>query len=151
MIQGINTMLTFLKYFLFIILILILFLYGYLYYIQEKLIFLPDKLEADHKFYFSHSFKEIDIDVGDASIHGLHFRKKNPKGVVLYFHGNAGSLDSWGSVSNIFTRQNYDAIIIDYRGYGKSTGKINSEKYKLIGKNGIITVFPRKFKILRKI
>jgi pimeloyl-ACP methyl ester carboxylesterase len=44
----------------------------------------------------------------------------------LYLHGNAGALDSWGDIAGFYTNLGYDIIIPDYRGFGKSTGKINS-------------------------
>jgi fermentation-respiration switch protein FrsA (DUF1100 family) len=46
-----------------------------------------------------------------------------PKGLIYYFHGNAGSLDGWGQVAHDFTQYDYDVLLIDYRGYGKSNGK----------------------------
>jgi len=46
--------------------------------------------------------------------------------VVLYFHGNAGSLNGWGDIAGDFIDNGYDLLIFDYR-FGKSTGKIKSE------------------------
>jgi alpha-beta hydrolase superfamily lysophospholipase len=47
---------------------------------------------------------------------------------VLYFHGNAGSLRSWGTVAETFVERGYDVLMPDYRGYGKSSGHIASEQ-----------------------
>ena len=63
-----------------------------------------------------------------AAINALHFRAEQPKGVVLYFHGNAGNLSDWGYVAPDFTRRGYDVVIPDYRGFGKSSGQIKNEK-----------------------
>jgi len=62
-----------------------------------------------------------------ATINALHFKAADPKGVVLYFHGNAGSLNNWGYVAPDFLSNGYDLFIIDYRTYGKSTGKLNEK------------------------
>ena len=98
-----------------------------LYIFQEKLIFFPEVLPADHSFSFQTTFEEKSIQSGDAILHTLHFTKKNSKGVILFFHGNAGSLKSWGNVYEDFQRFPYDLWIMDYRGFGKSTGVIDSE------------------------
>ncbi|WP_411767390.1 alpha/beta hydrolase [Winogradskyella sp. A3E31] len=99
-----------------------------LYTIQEKILFLPTTLEQDYQYKFETSFEELFIKTEDGSrLNGLHFKAENPKGVVLYFHGNAGDLSRWGLIVEPFTKYNYDVIVMDYRTYGKSTGAL-SEK-----------------------
>lgn len=99
-----------------------------LYIFQEKLIFLPQPLAADFQFPYYENFEERFVEMQDGQkLHVLHFKTKDPKGVVLYLHGNAGSLENWGSVEETFTSLGYDVFIPDYRGYGKSEGAIKSE------------------------
>lgn len=62
-----------------------------------------------------------------AEINALHFQTSNPKGLILYFHGNAGSLERWGNVVDPFVDLGFDVLIMDYRGYGKSTGARSSK------------------------
>ncbi|MCF6308152.1 MAG: alpha/beta hydrolase [Flavobacteriaceae bacterium] len=70
------------------------------------------------------SFEEITLESNDgAKLNGLHFKIKNPKGAILYFHGNAGDLQRWGQLTEFFVDKKYSVIVMDYRGYGKSTGK----------------------------
>jgi fermentation-respiration switch protein FrsA (DUF1100 family) len=45
----------------------------------------------------------------------------------VYYHGNAGDLSRWGEVTSFFLQYNYEVLVMDYRTYGKSTGKL-SEK-----------------------
>jgi alpha-beta hydrolase superfamily lysophospholipase len=105
---------------------------------QESLIFYPEILPPDYSFAFSEPFEEVTVPVDAATLHALLFRAKN-KGtdfksvppVVLYLHGNAGSLSSWGAVATDFTSRGYDVMIPDYRGFGKSSGKITNEKQLL--------------------
>jgi uncharacterized protein len=99
-----------------------------LYIQQERLIFYPEVLASDFMFTFPGRFEEISLPVDGAVISALYFRASHPKGVVLYFHGNAGSLRSWGDIAAIFVEQGYDVLMPDYRGYGKSTGRIMSEQ-----------------------
>lgn len=99
------------------------------YWIQEKLIFHPDKLPKDFDFQFNGDFEELYLEMKDGVIlHALHFKAKNPKGIVFYVHGNAGSLNDWGGLSDFYLNLDYDLFMFDYRGFGKSDGKISSEK-----------------------
>ena len=94
------------------------------YFFQENIIFRPEKSSENFIYTFDKNFEEIDIEVTDkASINAIHFRVEKPKGVVLYFHGNKGNLNRWGNIVLPFTNYNYDVFVMDYRGYGKSTGK----------------------------
>lgn len=100
-----------------------------MYFFQEKLIFhAPPKLDKDYKFSYTEAFEEVYIPVsGHVSLHGLLFQSAGPsKGLVFYLHGNGGSLEGWGYMSNVYTRLGYDLFVLDYRGYGKSGGKIES-------------------------
>lgn len=95
---------------------------------QEKLIFFPEKLAKDHGFNFPQPFEEINIRTEDEkNLSGLLFKSDSAKGIIFYLHGNAGSIDSWGSVAEIYTSLHYDVFLLDYRGYGKSDGAIENE------------------------
>lgn len=99
-----------------------------MYFLQEKMIFHPDKLAADYKFEFKQDFREWNIKTKDDELlNGILFKSENTKGIIFYLHGNAGSLASWGNVAKIYTDRNYDCYMIDYPGYGKSSGKIKSQ------------------------
>ena len=107
---------------------LYLLLCGLVYLLQEKLIFFPQKLDRSHRFDFPEHFEEVTIQTNDKkALHGLLFSKKDTNGLIFYLHGNAGSLEGWGEVAAVYLNLNYDVFLLDYRGYGKSEGKINSE------------------------
>src|SRR4051812_44063811 len=98
------------------------------YFIQEKFIFKPEKLAADFQFHYDAPFKELFFDIEQGvRINGLHFYCKQPKGLILYFHGNTRSIKGWAKYARDFYRYEYDVVLVDYRGFGKSTGK-KSEK-----------------------
>lgn len=98
------------------------------YSFQEKLIFLPTKLPQGHTYSFQADFDEIFLEAKDgASLNALHFYAAEPKGVILYFHGNAGDLSRWGEIVLPFVEMEYDVLVMDYRKYGKSTGEISEE------------------------
>jgi pimeloyl-ACP methyl ester carboxylesterase len=95
-----------------------------IYFIQERLIFKPEKLAADFEFNYDAPFRELFFDVEKGvRINGLHFFREKPAGLILYFHGNTRSIKGWAKYAKDFYRYNYDVVLVDYRGFGKSTGK----------------------------
>lgn len=94
---------------------------------QERLIFLPSTLPAEHRFDFGADVHEAWVGVPGARLHALHLRNREPRGVVFFLHGNAGSLDSWFANADFYRRLNLDLFMLDYRGYGKSSGRIDSQ------------------------
>ncbi|MGC1472456.1 MAG: alpha/beta hydrolase [Psychroserpens sp.] len=125
-----NRLRTRLKKVLKVLLILYVMIGTSLYFFQEKLLFLPTVLEADYEYQFEHPFEEIFLKPADnVSINAIHFKTENPKGVILYFHGNAGDLSRWGTITEFFVKKDYDVFIMDYRIYGKSTGKLSEQAF----------------------
>jgi len=99
------------------------------YFFQEKFIFKPEKLKANFQFKYDIPFREYFFDVEPGvRINGLHFYRPEPAGLILYFHGNTRSIKGWAKYARDFYRYNYDVVLVDYRGFGKSTGKRNEKK-----------------------
>lgn len=99
--------------------------FGMIYFFQEKLIFYSKTLPQTYEYPFEREFEELFLTAPDGAVlNGLHFKVENPKGIILYNHGNAGNLDSWGGWGEALSqRYGYEVVLWDYRGYGKSTGK----------------------------
>jgi|GEM_PF-2873337 len=77
--------------------VLYILICGLLFFFQEKLIFVPAKLDSDYVFDFPGDPEEVNIETADdVLLNGLLFRADSSKGVILYLHGNGGSLASWG-------------------------------------------------------
>lgn len=94
------------------------------YFVQERFIFKPEKLKADFIFQYDIPFEELFFDPAPGvRINGLHFYRTAPKGLILYFHGNTRSIKGWAKYAKDFYRYDYDVVLVDYRGFGKSTGK----------------------------
>jgi uncharacterized protein len=99
-----------------------------IYFVQEKFIFKPEKLRQDFIYKYDAPFRELFFDVEEGvSINGLHFHTENPSGLILYFHGNSRSIKGWAKYAKDFYRYKYDVVLVDYRGFGKSTGKRNEK------------------------
>ncbi|HTQ64629.1 MAG TPA: alpha/beta fold hydrolase [Puia sp.] len=98
------------------------------YFVQDRFIFRPEKLPKDFTYKYDIPFKELFFDIEPGvRINGLHFFRPQPAGLILYFHGNTRSIKGWAKYARDFYRYNYDVVLVDYRGFGKSTGK-RSEK-----------------------
>jgi fermentation-respiration switch protein FrsA (DUF1100 family) len=101
----------------------------FIYFFQEYFIFLNGKkIAKNYRYTFSNKFEEVFIKTdGNNEINALHFQLQNPKGVVLFCHGNKGNLISWGKRVACFLAYNQEVLVFDYRNYGKSTGKFHEE------------------------
>jgi pimeloyl-ACP methyl ester carboxylesterase len=99
-----------------------------LYFNQEKLLFHPESVALDFQFSYTNQFSEVFLTIeDDLKLHGLFFKSDSSKGVVYYLHGNAGNMSTWGKAADPYLKLGYDVFLIDYRGFGKSEGKIYSE------------------------
>ena len=100
------------------------------YAFQDKLIFFPQPLNRNYRYQLTDSDKEVFISTSDGNmVNGILFHRPGNKNVVLYFHGNGGSLDSWQMTGENILPLNCDLLIIDYRGYGKSTGSFSEKGF----------------------
>lgn len=97
--------------------------------VQERMIFIRFRLPPHYRFRFKAGHpphEEIFIEQPDgAKLHALLFTAPQPKGVVLYFHGNTGSLRRWGKRAPRFTKLGWSVLMPDPRGYGKSRGRLS--------------------------
>ncbi|HEY9107267.1 MAG TPA: alpha/beta fold hydrolase [Roseateles sp.] len=98
-----------------------------LWFKQEALLFHPEPLPADARLDTEPDVHERFVDVPGARLSVLELRLPQPKGVVFFLHGNAGNLQSWFTNTEFYRRAGYDLVMLDYRGFGKSTGRIESE------------------------
>lgn len=63
------------------------------YLVQERLLSKPEKLKADFHFQYDIPFNELFFDPAPGvRINGLHFYRREPKGLILYLHGNSRSI-----------------------------------------------------------
>ncbi|WP_044403129.1 alpha/beta hydrolase [Lacinutrix sp. Hel_I_90] len=104
-----------------------------LYYLQDYILFKPEKLPKDFQFlYDNQETEEYNLETRDgAIINGVLFKpKEKSKGLVLYLKGNSKSIKGWGKFAVDFTRLNYSVLMVDYRGFGKSTGRRSQKAIK---------------------
>ena len=97
--------------------------------LQDYFIFRPERLPKDYQFVFTKPYEEVFIPGAEnGRLNAIWFRQDRypeSRGVILYFHGNSGSLRRWGHLHYFFAQSGYDFFTFDYRGYGKSKGTRN--------------------------
>jgi pimeloyl-ACP methyl ester carboxylesterase len=101
-----------------------------LYFLQDYILFHPVTLKRDHKYDFPEKNKEINIPITENSnLNIVQFFSTDTvtKGVVLYFHGNKKNISWYAKYSPYFTKYGYEVWLIDYPGFGKSTGKLTEQ------------------------
>ncbi len=102
-----------------------------LYFLQDVILFHPVSLRRDHNYRFPEPHKEISIAINNRdTLNLVDFSSTDTvtRGVVLYFHGNKKNISWYSKYIPYFTRHGYQVLMIDYPGFGKSTGKITEQK-----------------------
>jgi fermentation-respiration switch protein FrsA (DUF1100 family) len=98
------------------------------WWVQERFVFVRFRMSRGYRFRFTEKFEEIFLSPGEGvELHALRFTTTDALGTVLFFHGNAGSLRRWGKQAKRFTRSGWNVLMMDYRGYGKSRGKLSEQ------------------------
>lgn len=91
-----------------------------------SLIYQPDKYLHAHPDQFKTKFEAFtfnSLDGTKLSAWKLFSKTKNPKNLLIYFHGNAQNLTSHFVNAVWMAEHGYDILIFDYRGYGLSEGE----------------------------
>ena len=101
---------------------------GWLYFRQERLLFEPAPLPADEPICDDCDTREYFVDVPGARLSVAHMSLPHPRGVFFFLHGNSGNLKKWFVDLEAFRQANFDVVMFDYRGFGKSSSQIESEE-----------------------
>ena len=107
-----------------LILILYLIVTLGLYIFQRKLLYYPNFNSHLTGEGLIHSFENINIKTKDnINLKGWFYLKDPEKKTILFFHGNAGTLDNRIYKLNFLGNLDVNFLIIAWRGYSGSTGK----------------------------
>lgn len=101
------------------------------YVLQDRFLFHPVALDRNSLYHFSAANREINLAVDkESNMNLVQFLATDslPKGVVLYFHGNRKNISWYATYATNFTANGYEVWMIDYPGFGKSTGRITEQK-----------------------
>ena len=102
-----------------------------LYLLQGKMVFLsdlPGRALTATPVDIGLEYEDVSLATSDDErLHGWYVPATDKRGVVLFFHGNAGNISHRLDSIEIFHQLGLDTLIIDYRGYGRSTGKTSEQ------------------------
>jgi uncharacterized protein len=91
---------------------------------QERLMYLPTATLVTTPAAHGMPYEDVHLTAADGvRLHGWFIPAPEPRGVLLFFHGNAGNISHRMESIRIFRRLGLSVFIIDYRGYGQSGGR----------------------------
>ena len=97
---------------------------------QSRLVYFPQmgrEIEATPLAY-GLAFEQITVVTDDSERLAAWWVPSEPAaGTVLIFHGNAGNISHRLDYLRMFNRLGYASLIVDYRGFGQSTGSPSEE------------------------
>ncbi len=97
-----------------------------MYVFQDRLLYFPNQPGRGYTNLPSDiglKYEEIRINTSDSiELHGWYVPADTARGVVLFFHGNAGNISHRLDSIRVFNALGLNVLIIDYRGYGQSAG-----------------------------
>lgn len=93
------------------------------YWGQSRLIYFPQRNLTDTPRDIGLDYTSVHISTADGEmLHGWWIAAPVAKGTVLLFHGNAGNISHRINYASMFRRLGYNTLLLDYRGYGQSSG-----------------------------
>lgn len=89
--------------------------------------------QFDERFYFPTrewksmdglTYEEVTLPRDSVSLNGIFLKPVGkPKATILFVHGAGGNVSSYTFITKPLVDHGYQVFMIDFRGYGKSTGK----------------------------
>lgn len=99
---------------------------GFFYYFQSYIIF--RKATLSDSYTYESVFPLEEVMLGDSGkFHSVLVKANNSKGVIVYFHGNRGNLQRWIGLTEDLMKYDYDLLLVEYPGYGKSRIDLTQE------------------------
>lgn len=95
-----------------------------LYFYQPKLVFYPHAIIQTTPSTISLDYEDVSLVTADGEvINGWWIPAVEARATLLFLHGNAGNISHRLESIAIFNQLGLSVFIIDYRGYGKSSGR----------------------------
>lgn len=117
---------------LFLILLIIGLIVLCIRYIETWGIFFPKKEVEVYPSALHLPFEDVYIKTGDGvRINGWFIPHSNARHTLLFFHGNAGNIEHRLDKLLMLRETGVNIFIIDYRGFGKSEGRLTEEGFYL--------------------
>jgi hypothetical protein len=103
---------------------------GLVFVFQSRLVYYPEvgrEVSVTPRSY-GLAFEAAEIRTADGeTLQAWWVPAERARGSVLLFHGNAGNISHRLDYLQMFNRLRYSTLVVDYRGYGNSTGRPSEE------------------------
>lgn len=97
---------------------------AYLYFGQDRMVFLPSHANAGNPADAGLEHEEVWLSTETGTkIHAWWLPHPQARATLLFCHGNAGNITHRLESLRIFHRLRLNVLIFDYSGYGRSTGR----------------------------
>jgi fermentation-respiration switch protein FrsA (DUF1100 family) len=91
--------------------------------LEPRLAFFPTRGVQHTPKEFGLAFTDVRVPTPDGeTLHGWWLAHPEPRGQVVFWHGNGGNLSLWLDVIAELRHRGFSVLAVDYRGYGASTG-----------------------------
>ena len=97
-----------------------------IWFFQDRLVYFPQKTHTAGRTpgAAGAAYDDFGVKTEDGETLNVWWvPSPSPRGAVLFLHGNAGNISQRIDYALMFKRLGYNTLLIDYRGYGKSSGK----------------------------
>jgi len=94
--------------------------------------FLISSAQFDNRFYFPSKewnkienlkYEDLYFEIDAISLNAIFLKPEStPKATILYYHGAGGNISTYIDVIKPLVKAGYQVFMLDFRGYGKSTG-----------------------------
>ena len=103
---------------------------GCMFIAQDSLVYFP-QMGREHvatPASYRLPYEDVSIATEDGEkLHAWWIPAPERRGSVVLFHGNAGNISHRLDYARMFSGLGYDTLLVDYRGYGRSTGSPSEE------------------------
>ncbi len=90
-------------------------------YNESKMFYKPSS-EIEDMNGLLYEERSIDMERG-VTIYTYYFKSQFPKANIFLIHGNGGNVSTYKNMIQTLVAGNYNVYVVDWRGYGRSTGK----------------------------
>jgi fermentation-respiration switch protein FrsA (DUF1100 family) len=100
----------------------------FVFFFQNHLLYFPDRTLAFTPADVGLPFEDLTLTTADGvSLSAWYVPAEKSEGSVIICHGNAGNIGDRIVTLKVFREMGFNALIFDYRGYGRSEGSPNEE------------------------
>ena len=98
-------------------------MFAYLKHFEKRGMYYPTKEIEFTPIDTGLKYEDVFFSTDDGlKLNGWFIPAENPRGTLLFCHGNAGNMSHRIEIIKTFNRLDLNVFIFDYRGYGKSQG-----------------------------